>query len=332
MSADGLRPALEELDAYWSARDPNWASGLHPGLSGQAIDRAEQKLKPMRLTDEHRVLYAWHDGDGEKSAFGNDWPSFLSLADAIEQWRFGHQELGWTPCWFPLLNTGQDYRITLIDSVPMETTGVLDFYLQAEPEPLVPNIEALVRWRLEWLRQGITASNVYGLTRAQQDAVDRIRRRFDGPILVRGQRLSTRISAVFARDWPPAWKQAAGIDQAAEKPVGATITVSELLATHTDRGVIQGRVTGLGGNIDASVTEIDDGTGRVVIACPEGTPGVRELGMALVVEVTVRRRTKPLDPRLAFLAGILGDPPFVAESLRFVRSLREEDQDPSRPE
>jgi hypothetical protein len=325
MSAEGLKSALAGLDAYWADRDSTWAAGLRPGLSQEAIVKAESLLKPMLLTGEHRVLYGWHDGDGDRQAFGDDWPPFLPLAEAIEHWRFGHTELGWTPCWLPFLNIGQDYRITLIDSVHQDSAGILDFFLQAEPEPWVPSIEAFVRWHLDCLTEGLPArANDYFDT-DRRVAIQRFRERYNGPILVRGQPIQPGISATFTHDWPSPWKEAAGIDAEGEVPLGGTTTIANLLSREAIDGVVQGRVTWLGGGIDSSIVQIDDGTGRLLIACPRGTPGVRELGMEFVVEITVKPRSGPIGEDVAFLESVMGRTSFVAESVRFVRSLREED-------
>jgi hypothetical protein len=326
VSAEGLRSALAELDVYWAERDPRWAAALRPGLDEEEMGNMESLLKPFRLTDEHRVLYGWHDGDGESHAFGGHWPWFISLAAAIEWWRFGKTELGWTPCWLPLLNLDQDDRISLIDSVRQDTSGVLDFYLQDEPKALVPSVEALVRWHLDCLTHGLLDNDLDRGTSQYQIAVEKLREPYLGPILVRGQPINDRFSATFARDWPSAWKEAAGIDEAAEVPVGPTTTVAKLLSGEMVDGVIQGRVSWLGGGLESSIVQIDDGTGRALVACPSGTPGARELGMDLVIEVTVKTRQGPIGDDLAFLEGVMGHSHFVAESVRFVRSSRAEDE------
>lgn len=323
-----MRSALAELGAYWAERDPKWAVGLRRGVGDELLGRVENVLRPLRLTDEHKVLYGWHDGDGDSHVFGEHWPWFISLEAAIEWWQFGKTELGWTACWLPLLNLGQDYRISLIDVLPQDAAGVLDFYLQTEPKALVPSIEALVRWHLDCLEQGLMEDVARRGTLAHQIAVEKLREPYIGPLLVRGQPISNRISATFARDWPSAWKEAAGIDEAVEVPTGYTTTVARLLNREVVEGVIQGRVSWLGGGPDSSIAQIDDGTGQILIACPKGTPGARELGMDLVMEITVKPRQGPIGDDLAFVEGAMGHAPFVAESVRFVRSLRSED-DPS---
>ena len=327
VSAEGLRSALAALDAYWAERDPSWAAGLRAGLGDQAISELENLIHPIRLSDEHRVLYGWHDGDGESHVFGPYWPWFISLAEAIEQWRFGYTELGWTPCWLPLMILGKDWRVALVDSVSEESAGVLDFYLEGEPKPLVPSIEALVRWRLDCIEQGLRDDDEWSSER--QIAVDKLRENYKGPILVRGQPIKDRISSTFARDWPSAWKEAAGIDEVAEVLVGPTSTIAELLRDEMVYGVIEGRVTWLGGGLESSIVQVDDGTGQVLVACPKGTPGARELGMELVMEITVRSREGPIGEDLVFVEGLMGHAPLVAESVRFVRSLRAEDIDRS---
>jgi len=269
-----LRSALAALDAYWAERDPSWAAGLRAGLGDQAISELENLIHPIRLSDEHRVLYGWHDGDGESHVFGPYWPWFISLAEAIEQWRFGYTELGWTPCWLPLRDDD------------------------------------------EWSSE-------------RQIAVDKLRENYKGPILVRGQPIKDRISSTFARDWPSAWKEGAGIDEVAEVLVGPTSTIAELLRHEMVYGVIEGRVTWLGGGLESSIVQVDDGTGQVLVACPKGTPGARELGMELVMEITVRSREGPIGEDLVFVEGLMGHAPLVAESVRFVRSLRAEDIDRS---
>jgi len=300
---------------------------LRPGLDDAAIGSIEDLLKPLRLTDEQRVLYGWHDGDGESHVFGDGWPDFISLSEAFKWWGFGKKELGWTPCWFPLLNSGRDYRIALIDSVHEESAGVLDFFLEDEPKPLVPSIEALVLWYLECLKHGLQDGETW--TRERMAEAEKLREPFKGPILVRGQPINDRFSASFTRDWPSAWKEAAGIDEAAEVPVGPTVTIAKLLSRESVDGVIQGRVTWFGGSRESSIVQIDDGTGRMLVACPKGTPGVRELGMEFVVEIALRPRQRSIGDDLVFIEGLMGHAPFVAKSVRFVRSLRAEDVNPT---
>ena len=94
MSARGLRSALAALDEYWVQRDPNWSKRLPAGLSEVEISQAEADLKPMVLSNELRILYSWHDGDGRGHVFGDDWPYYLPLTEAIRWWRFGCDELG----------------------------------------------------------------------------------------------------------------------------------------------------------------------------------------------------------------------------------------------
>jgi len=160
-------------------------------------------------------------------------------------------------------------------------------------------------------------------------AAEKLREPFKGPILVRGQPINDRFSATFTRDWPSAWKEAAGIDEAAEVPVGPTVTIAKLLSRESIDGVVQGRVTWLGGSRESSIVQIDDGTGRILVACPKGTPGARELGMELVVEIAVKLRQGSIGDELIFMENLMGHAAFVAESVRFVRSLRAEDVNPT---
>src|SRR6266446_10142252 len=120
------------------------------------------------------------------------------------------------------------------------------------------------------------------------DAMERLRRRQTGPIFVRGEPLADDSSSVFTIDWPSAWKEAAGIDAANEIPVGATTTIADLLSGKVSGGIIRGQVTWYGGAGNWGIAEIDDGTGRTLIAYPEGTPGGRNLGMGVESELTLK--------------------------------------------
>ncbi len=319
MSAAGLQSALAALDRYWSDRDPTWSKRLPPGLTQREIQDAEAAIHPMVLSDELRILYGWHDGDGEGLVFGDDWPYFLPLSAAIEWWRLGHEELGWTPCWFPLKSYEKQYWIALIDSVRQETSGILNFWVDGNPELYLPIIEAMVRWHLDCLAEGIVGSRFDDSHELRFDTVENVRRRHTGPILVRGEPLADDISSVFTVDWPSAWKEAAGIDEAHEIPVGATTTIGELLSGKVSGGIIRGQVTRYGGARDWGIAEIDDGTGRILVAYPEGTPGGRNLGIGVASELTVMPRVGPLADYLEYAERFMGYVQFVAESIRVVR-------------
>jgi hypothetical protein len=319
VSADGLQSALAALDSYWSGRDPTWSKRLPPGLTQREIQDAEAAIHPMVLSDELRILYGWHDGDGQGLAFGDEWPYFLPLSAAIEWWRFGHEELGWTPCWFPLKSFDKQYWIALIDSVRQENSGILNFWVDENPQPYLPSTEAMVRWHLDCFTDGIVGSRFDDSHEMRFDAVENIRRRHTGPILVRGEPLADEISSVFTIDWPSAWKEAAGIDEAQEIPVGATTTIRELLSREVSGGIIRGRVTWYGGARNWGIVQIDDGTGRTLVAYAEGTPGGRNLGMGVQSELTVKPRVGPLADYLEHTERLMGYVQFVAESIRVVR-------------
>ena len=319
MSADGLQSALADLDRYWKGRDPTWSKRLPPGLTQRQIQDADAAIQPMVLSDELRILYGWHDGDGQGLTFGDDWPYFLPLNEAIEWWRFGHQELGWTPCWFPLKSFDKQYWIALIDSVRQENSGILNFWVDSNPEPYLPSTEAMVRWHLDCLKEGVVGSRFDDAREMRFDAVETIRRRHAGPILVRGQALADDISSVFTIDWPSPWKQAAGIDEAQETLVGATASVADLLSGKVSEGIIRGRVTWYGGAGDWGIAQIDDGTGRALVAYLKGTPGGRNLGMGVESELTVKLRVGRLADYLEHTERLMGEVRFVADSIRVVR-------------
>lgn len=319
MSADGLQSALAALDSYWSDRDPTWSARLPAGLTSREIQDAEAAIHPMVFSNELRILYGWHDGDGQGLAFGDDWPYFLPLSNAIEWWRLGHRELGWTPCWFPLMSLEKQYWIALIDSVRQENSGILNFWVDDNPKLYMPSTEAMVRWHLDCLAEGMVGSRFDDSYGMRFDATESLRRRYTGPVLVRGEPLGDDISSSFTVDWPSAWKQGAGIDEVAEIPVGATTTIADLVSGRLSRGVIRGRVTRYGGAADWGIAEIDDGTGRTLVAYSEGTPGGRNLGIGAGTELTVKPRVGPLADYLEHAERFMGHVQFVAESIRVVR-------------
>jgi len=268
-----MQSALAALESYWSRRDPAWSKRLPPGLTQREIQDAEAAIHPMVLSDELRILYGWHDGDGDGLVFGDDWPYFLPLSAAIEWWRFGHDELGWTPCWFPLKSFDKQYWIALIDSVRQENSGILNFWVDDNPELYLPSIEAMVRWHLDCLTEGLVGSRFDDSREMRFDAMERLRRRQTGPIFVRGEPLADDSSSVFTIDWPSAWKEAAGIDAANEIPVGATTTIADLLSGKVSGGIIRGQVTWYGGAGNWGIAEIDDGTGPHIDRVPRRKTG-----------------------------------------------------------
>lgn len=273
----------------------------------------------MVLSHELRTLYTWHDGDGEGLVFGDDWPYFMPLSAAIESWRLGHEELGWTPCWFPIKSYEKQHWIALIDSVREENSGILNFWVDSNPEVYLPNIEAMVRWHLDCLAEGIVGSRFDDSHEVRFEAVEKVRRRHTGPILVRREPLADDISSVFTIDWPSAWKEAAGIDEAQEIPIGATTTIGELLSGKVSGGIIRGQVIRYGGAGNWGIAEIDDGTGRTLVAYAEGTPGGRNLGIGVESELTIKPRVSSLADYLEYAERFMGRVQFVAESIRVVR-------------
>ena len=315
---------LAELNAYWAERDPDWNAGLRPGLSAAELRAAESQMAPFRLTAEQKVLYQWHDGDGDRRAFGDGLPPFLDLAQALEGWRLGHQKMDWTPCWMPLLSGGRDYRIALIDSSPVDESAVLEFFLEdGELKVLVPSIEALVRWHLDCLREGVHLGKTDAWTAEAKAAELRLLTPYAGRVVIRGEPLEAVISALWARTWPAAWRKAAGIDETAAIPVEVTTTAADLLAGTATEGVIEGTITALAFTFspESAVAELDDGTGRVLVGCPVGVPGVREIAMNFVMQMTVGPRPTTLKDELFYLEGLIGGARFIAKSVRFIRDL-----------
>ena len=176
----------------------------------------------------------------------------------------------------------------------------------------------MVRLHLDALAEGLVGSRYDDDIFERGQAVDILRRSYIGPILVRGESLSAEVSSVFTLDWPSAWKQAAGIDEAAEVPVGATTTIADLQSGRVLSGVIRGAVTWYGGGGDWGIAEIDDGTGRVLIGFARGTPGGRNLGLGVASELTVKPRMGALPDYLEFVEQMMGPVQLVAESIRVV--------------
>src|SRR4051812_31852671 len=77
-----LEVLLARLDAWLREHAPAVAKSLRPGLTAEQV-RALEAEGRLRLTDELRTLYQWHDGaNGVVSEFI---PShqFVPLADAV---------------------------------------------------------------------------------------------------------------------------------------------------------------------------------------------------------------------------------------------------------
>jgi cell wall assembly regulator SMI1 len=112
-----LSPALlEQLEQRWHAKQAPIASRLRPGLSDGEMDALTARLG-LRLPDEARMWWAWHDG-AEPTGFvyersiGGLSLAFLSLEESVEETRrqravpahdaVASREKWWWPSWLAL--------------------------------------------------------------------------------------------------------------------------------------------------------------------------------------------------------------------------------------
>src|SRR5919198_287118 len=131
--SDSITTVLVNLQSAVEGFSASLAARLRPGLSSDALDRAEAELRPYVLPNEVRSLFRWHDGAEEPMVLFPGY-RFLSFAEALDQYRFelalsGGSE-GWNPLWFPLLSLQGDFYCTTLSYERREHSPIFLSYRQ----------------------------------------------------------------------------------------------------------------------------------------------------------------------------------------------------------
>lgn len=155
-----LAELLSAFDAYFGEQYPALFKKLQPGVLDDQIDKLNEALTPLRLSEDVATLYKWHNGlEMPSMMFGFPEPS--TIESALHQYQQSIEILGefsWTRVWFPLAYDARTYRLVLLAEERCGSTPVLLYDLE---EGLLTvehqSIQAMVQSYLEAYRSGFAA-------------------------------------------------------------------------------------------------------------------------------------------------------------------------------
>jgi cell wall assembly regulator SMI1 len=160
---------LGALEARWREQEAPIAEGLRPGLHESELRAAIEPLE-IRLTNEVRLWWGWHDGTARSltsHAIGLDW-IYLTLEQALARCKqeraAAADALGdgvdssetWQAGWFPLAARGDGAAMVCDCSVPEAAPTPVHFVHWEKVGsdsllPVAPSLGTVVRWWTEAL-------------------------------------------------------------------------------------------------------------------------------------------------------------------------------------
>lgn len=290
---------LERSVANLGALERAW----RPGISPAQIESLESQLHPYLLPAEVVDLYAWHDGAGEPLALIPGY-RYLSLSEAIQQYRFQFELCGgtegWNPVWFPLFSLQGDLYCVILSTQRQRTSPVyLSFNQDTEIYLTFPNLAALVCASAECFARGIYSIGD-GYLENDKEAEKEVASRFGSPFPERITDGVTSFSKFSTLKWPESWRVAIGRRDEDYFVQGADETVTGFLKA--PRPVrIQAQIVELLGSSDGTVLGVHDSSGSMTVYCPRSAIGAREIQIGRGYEFSIG----PMEIDL---------PAFVAES------------------
>jgi hypothetical protein len=264
--------ALEALrDACGAADVQAWQRPL----TLTALEALEAEIAPLRLPDQARQFWTLVNATTLRLV---PYPAFITPEAALQAWRMGRDEFA---AMQPLALVDVGYTSHGCMSVELHAGdiegGALFEWFVSDPSGFDRRFNSLADWvwyvadlvhRGHYLRRDSERGPwVYVPDPAEGDKVRATRPR-PGRHAVHGEVLHIG-GDIF--DWPEHWQRANGLRPEDMRPRGATHTVAEVLASPPDselRATVAGRVVALGGSAGWTGARVDDGCGRLDIACP----------------------------------------------------------------
>lgn len=277
---DDLESILDELDRLIAGRHPALHARFRPGLSESEIESHARGLRPFHLPAELVVVYRWHDGwrsfaDDEYRPLIHD-ASFPSLAEASRQYQTWLDALGldgWHPLWFPAFGE-QSGELVALQLEPGESAGqVFGFHAELGLSTSYDSVAALFATTLECWRTGLLPYEGPSFPPEIRALIAR-----HNPRSRTAEGAPRReISRLSTEDWPPEWKEVAGIAPLGP-PAEDAITVAQFHADPRHDRPVAGDVRVTSGSFDAFRATLADATGSVAfLATRDRTASFREV-------------------------------------------------------
>lgn len=132
-----LASQLRQLETWWRQNDRELTALLRPGLDDSQIATLESKVGNLKLPDDVRRLYRWHDGVEDDSAsvqLGAD-GSFFPLSVALQQRKLNIDALDgvWNPAWLPIAGDGEAGLFVVLDTQPKSHSGIYQYDVNTDP-------------------------------------------------------------------------------------------------------------------------------------------------------------------------------------------------------
>lgn len=314
------------------SRHRAWLEQLRPGLDDTALNRLREAVAPYLVPRQIEALYRWHDG-GDSGVFGG-W-RMRQVDELIRWYRFSCEDLEAPRTWLPVFDDQIVNVVTLdVPGLPPSDQSVWyghthDAWLERRFDSIAAMLDvvcdaaddgALVEMhgRLG-LQKGDFVESLDGRAWSTY-RLSRCPSTFRYPDPPAG----TYVSRYPEPDWPRTWLAPLGVTAESLELRGATHTIADLVAAAARgpaQGTIRGRVvTGAGGAGFWSPI-VDDGSGRIVVACDTRLVPI-SVGVGSGGEFDVLLETaatpEPLaddDPLVAAMANRLRPPLPVARAL-----------------
>jgi hypothetical protein len=261
----------EALDGL---RDAMGAVGV-PGWEASAtladLEEIEAELAPMRLPEAVRQFWTCVDA---RTLRVQPYPAFTTPGFALQSWRMARDEFA---AFQPLALVTIGYTSHACMSVELDVDdsagGALFRWFVSDPTGFTRCFDGIVEW-VEHLAR-LVRDGRYTRRDGEQGPSLLLLDSDDADIMtpsprshpVHGTALHVGGDIV---EWPAHWQRANGLQPEQLRLRGATHTIAEVLASPPERelrGTIAGRVVNLMGVGGSTRVRVDDGTGRLDVAC-----------------------------------------------------------------
>jgi cell wall assembly regulator SMI1 len=314
--------ALSRFADVIGSRYPTWLEQLRPGLDAAGLGRLREAVSPYLLPRQVEALYRWHDG-GDSGVFGG-W-RMRSVDELIRWYRFTCEDMESPPTWLPVFDD-QIVNVVTLDVPGMSPSDPSVWYGHTHDgtlERLFDSVAAMLHVVCDAAERDALAEvgDSFGLRTS--DGVEPLDgsawsafrlSRCPGAYQYPDPPAGTSLSRFPEAGWPRAWLLPLGVTDESQALRGPTHTVAELIAAAAGGpvyGTIRGRaVTGAGGAGFWNPV-VDDGSGRLVVACDTASvPLSIGVGLDGEFDVLLEDASPPDpitddDPRVAALANSL---------------------------
>ena len=153
-----LREELDSLNGLWKQSDHMLLEALNPGVSTNDLEDAEDQLGGLKLAQDVKSLYRWHNGSEDMDAdIGTGFP-FIPLGYTLSERDSMLEALGedeWSPAWLPIFGEADEGLFALLGRQPTTESPLYFYNLQDEIRLYYESVLGMVRTVREATEQGI---------------------------------------------------------------------------------------------------------------------------------------------------------------------------------